>query len=383
MNLRSSSASALSKWIKCQRGWAAKYDNGAERSTPEISGSAGKLGTACHNALEDLVSDGEHVSDGALDYLLECYEHHYHLLFTDRSRYREGKEMLEKWLRVQDWDDFEVIETEVRHEAMIPTSIGDIPFVYIFDRLDRREDGSIRVVDYKSWIKPIQPDQIKDSIQFRMYAAMAHRMFPDAPRIWVVADQLRYDAVGATFSPKECQEIYDELVDLLEEIIETEEPTETLNEDCRYCVRKHECETLWLHSRFNGPLSLEDPEELAVQRFQTDSAIKALRGILTEIDDALIAHAEEEQITGFVGNDGVNVKLSIRRNNVADPLLVSRALGEWGAEFANRYGAFSGPNILKAKDDPANPIPAEVMARVVDIVRTEYSNPYVTTRKAR
>ncbi|MBT8212180.1 MAG: PD-(D/E)XK nuclease family protein, partial [Acidimicrobiia bacterium] len=318
----------------------------------------------------------------ALDFLLERYEHHYHVLFTDRSRFREGKEMLEKWLSTQDWDGFEVIETEVRHEEMIPTSIGDIPFVYIFDRLDRRNDGSIRVVDYKSWIRPIQAEQIHDSIQFRMYAAMAYRMYPDAPRIWVVADQLRYDPVGATFSPTECEEIYAELVDLLEEIIATEEPAETLNEDCRYCVRKHQCDTLWLHSRFDGPLALDDPPALAAQRYQVDSAIKALRGILGDIDDALIAHAEEEGVTGFVGNDGVAVKLSIRRKNIADPLLVARALGEHGQTFADRYGEMSGPNVLKARKDLANPIPVDVMKNVVDTLRTEYSNPYVTTRKA-
>lgn len=386
MNLKSLSASQLKKWLKCPASWAATYDNGTSMRTPELSGSSGSLGSALHEALEDYlvyISHEDYVHDDDADtvFLKAAYRIRYDELFSDQERFKEGQGMLLEWYAKQDWDGFEVVETEIRHEFPMDLSIGIIPFVYLFDRLDMRDDGIPRVVDYKSWIVPIQPEDIKADPQFRLYAAMAHLRFPDAERIQVVADQLRYDAVGAFFTAKECQEILTWLFDKAEEIITTEVARETLNEDCRYCIRKHQCETLAVHAKFDGPVSLDDIPALAVRRYELDSAMKAAKMMKDDIDAALIAHAEETEQIAFEGNDGVKVKLSVRRKNVGDPVLIGRALGAHTTDFTARYGDLNGPNVIKAAKDPANTIPGHIMEAAERAVRVEYSSPYVTTKK--
>ena len=384
MKLKTLSASALQKWLHCEAGWASRYHNGTDMRTPELSGSSGSLGTVCHNVLEDYLNHDVFHEDPTAQrkWLKEAFFGHYYLLFNDSDRFKEGEKMLLDWHARQDWSGFEVLETEVKHEYFLQTSIGEVPFTFIFDRLDRKDDGSIRVVDYKSWIMPVQPEDIKSKPQFKLYAAMALLLYPDAPRVWVVADQLRYDSVGASFSKAECEEILGWLMIKAEEIINTETPSETINEDCRYCVRRHECKTLQLHAQFTGPLSLDNIPDLAKQRYEVDSAWKALKMIKDDIDAALIAHAEETEQTTFAGDDNVSVKLSVRRKNVGDPVMIARALGEHSKVYSERYGEMNGPSIQKALKDPANPIPEDVMAAASDTVRVEYSNPYVTTKKA-
>ena len=116
-----------------------------------MSGSAADLGTACHGALEGFIKAGCHLAGAGatIKTLLGFYEPEYWKVFSDTSRFDEGRIMLERWFDRMDFFGRKVLSTELKET--FPLKLGDkiIPITYIWDRCDEALDGSIEVIDYK------------------------------------------------------------------------------------------------------------------------------------------------------------------------------------------------------------------------------------------
>ena len=383
MKLKRLSASALKMFVSCPRRWQARYDNGFDKSTPELSGSSASLGTACHEAIE--IFYNEHATDspdswadqGLWPTLLKLYSDAYAENMDDQSRFDEGAQMMKKWFNRQRDFGAKVIGNEYEATIEVQTSQGPVPIIMILDRVEELPDGAIRIIDYKSWVQFTKADEIKDSVQFKTYAAVAGQIWPDAPKIWLVVDALRYDEVGVAYNRSELDEAWDWIAEKAEEIIAMKEPKEVLNSECRYCVRRHECETMQIHSAVTGPESLSEhmtPADIADKRYGLQVGIKAMEAMLEDCDDHLLSHAAVEERLTIEGTNGVTAKVGVRKNRKVDEIGFRNELGPARySEFLDTFGKVGIKSIERAQETG--------WGDYTHHITTSLGNPYITAKK--
>lgn len=326
-------------------------------SVPTKGGKAADLGTAVHDTLERAILNFDMKPAGMpLDYLIELWDDVYSEYFPTEEFHDEGKVMLEDWWHRQDWSDREVLSCEVKEFFPLntppgegwmypdptdadpkpsPVSGGDfVKFNYIWDRADRRPStGDIEIVDYKSSRIPITPDKLKNLIQARCYALAAQLKYPDAPRIWVVYEMMRYDAVGAVFTTEENRRTWKWLQNVVYRIWADDDPREVLNDECRWCVRSGGCDTLMRVAAQGGLPAINNPHMAADRRGLLFSARKALNDQITELDDYLMETMDQNGTTE-IETPTTRVTLNVRGRRKVD---AQRVIDLLGADKARAY----------------------------------------------
>lgn len=321
---KSLSASAVACFASCPARYKAEWIE----KVPSPSGSAALLGTTAHSALEDFVASGQAQDGAPVAVLKDLFDKHYWTNFTTDDRMFEGHEMMEKWHGRQDWKGVEVISTERKEGFELPTSQGAVRFNFILDRLDKLEDGTIRVVDYKSNFISMTYDQLRSLIQPQVYGMGARLKFPKAPKIWVEFDFLRHQPIGVMVDKVDNRATWEYLKTMAEAILASDGTEERICAECQYCVRRHECDTLNKHIIGGGPLSImEDPGATAKRRMDLFNAQKAIKIMIGEIDEVLTAHLEHEGLAEFETSE-VSVSLSSSRRRGVDSQMVAGLVGE-------------------------------------------------------
>lgn len=335
MEPKTLSASAASMFETCEARYKASYTDRAS----DIQNNAANLGSACHEALELWVNTGQYKApwpdimarEKAMNVIWNSVYYDY---FSTPEFFEDGWEMLRHWLQREDWEGRAVISTEQKNSFMIPTSRGDLQFNYIIDRMDQLYDGSIDVVDYKSVRRPITHEQMSVMIQPRAYAVAAMIEYPEAPEIWVTYDLLRYNTVSVKFTRDDCVKTWKYLRALAERIYSSDGSQETLNPECRFCVRKQSCETLKSNVNAGGVMSLgtlEDvSDQLAVLTYQKSGIDQAI----TELQEQGLIMAEAEGVHAWETETTVaKITASGRRS-----LDNNRAAQILGPDIMSRYG---------------------------------------------
>lgn len=337
---KSLSASALLVAEACP----ARYHSEYILRSPQPQNPAAALGTTVHAALEWYVKTVyiDKTREPSLDYLLQLFRMHYATEFgtfdTDSDNYRDGVEMLKAWFKRTDFDEREVISCELKTSYPIQTSAGEIPFNYIWDRFDRIGDNEYEVIDYKSIRVGFQPNALRNKIQARIYGLMAQILKPDAQRIWVTFDLLRHDGpVSAVFSRADNIATWNYIHDMAEKILATPETDlpETLNVDCRWCVRKVNCTALQGNVAGGGIFTKDKVDEDLVDfRAMLDYQRKAIEQVTKELDAIILAQALREDAVIFESPDNqLEIGWSSRR--AVDPERVFLVLGN--SELFNKY----------------------------------------------
>ena len=335
------SASSILVSEACLARWRVENLNKA----PQMSSDPADVGTTCHFAFEMFVDavyiKKTHTWDDVA-YLTDLYKIGYVQTFGnadfETAQFADGAALVAKWYdRNRHGLPNEVFSTEVKSTFPLKTSIGVIPFTYIWDRCDILNETTVEIVDYKSIRAPIKADDLKKKVQPRAYALAAQIQFPHAQRIWVSFDMLRHDGiVGVVFTKEENAATYRYLQRAAERIIATPEDDapETLNPECNYCLRKSICETLEKANRNGSVLGLT-VEQLAEKRIKVQSQIKALEYLDAELDTLLMAECEQRDVIDFeVGPWKVEMTASARRK-ATNAAAITRIVGP---ELATRYG---------------------------------------------
>lgn len=342
------SATAILTFQGCEARFRANYIDRAK----EMSGSAAELGTAGHNTLERWVVEGYHYPRHDYDLLREIFDEEYAKIFgSDNSRRDEGRKMMKNWWeRSGDeyWEGRTVLSTEQKRTFDLKLPDGTvIPFTYIMDRMDELSNGDIDVVDYKSVSAPVQPEEMKERIQPRSYALAAQIEFPDAPAIWMNFDLLRYDIVGQKFSREDNIKTWKYLQEVAQQILESDGTRETLNPECRWCVRKHECRTLNAHVDAGGVLGITELDDAIDRRAELNYKLGALRTVMDELDHMILDQFEEQELIDHqTANTKVNINVSSRRE--ADSERIIKVIGP---SIAARYGKIGVTDLDKILKD--------------------------------
>lgn len=354
MKLTSLSATAAQVFELCEARWRAER---VDWATSPGSRAAG-LGTVCHGALEGFVQDKIY-DDLSIDQdaaLLGYYTAAYEAQFADKSYFDEGLKLCLGWLHRQIWAGRTVLSTETKENFMLPTSIGRIPVNFIWDRCDEMADGTIEIVDYKTNVAPLTHEELQHNVQARLYGLAAQIKFPAAEMIWVTFDYLRHQPVGVRFTKDQNAETYRYMRRLAERIIVSDGSVETLNDQCKWCVRRHECRKLKEHVHVGGILGITDPVVAADRRRELDAAAQALKVMIEELDQVILAHMDDIEEAEFA-TDTTEVRLDISSRRHIDDRLAADVLG---GDIMARYGGltmasidalFKGKEITDAQKD--------------------------------
>lgn len=269
----------------------------------------------------------------SLEALLELFKMSFAAEFgtfdTDSDDYQDGVDMLKRWFARTDFSDREVISCEKKTSFPIKTSIGDIPFNYIWDRFDKLSETEFEVVDYKSVRLPVSPHDLKKKIQARCYGLAAQILHPTAERIWVRFDLLRHESVATVFTKAENAATWQYLKKSAERIIAASEDelVETLNTECNWCVRKLSCKALQSNIAGGGIFTVGKAMDMVDLRAQLEAQVKGIKQLIMEIDEVILHEASETETLEFETElNRLEIGWSSRR--AVDPERVLRMVGD-------------------------------------------------------
>jgi RecB family exonuclease len=345
---KSLSASSVLVSEACMARWRAEYF----LKTPSENSDPAGVGTSVHYALEHFVRDVYLESKYGWDqvqHLNAYYQIGYVETFNstnfDTDNFRDGATLVAKWYE-QNKEGLanKVLTCEVKENFPIKTSIGVIPFNFIWDRADQIDETTYEVVDYKSIRAPVQPSELKEKIQPRAYALAAQIKWPHAEKIWVTFDMLRYGPVGTVFTRDENAQTYRYIRRAAERIIAQDEGTveETINLECKWCIRKVNCDTLQ-KSVLGGTVHGLSIEEVAERKERIANQLLALKYADEELDKVLVAYGELNDLFAFDAGE-FDVKLTSRPYRKPNSNAIANIVG---AELAKKYGNFTMTNIDK------------------------------------
>lgn len=355
------SASSLDVASKCLAQWkATSFERGSGIGNP-----AAMLGSTLHLALENYTAP-EILAKRDWDFsvLYQMYLDAFKEIWgtfpaNSEQWFQEGLEIIRKWYerpdQASDLWDVDIISREVKKSFDVPyidPTDGTkkfVPFNYIIDRLDKLDEGEYRVVDYKSQRVPLQPDELKFKIQPRAYALAVQIAYPDAVKIWVQYDFLRYDRVGTLFTRDDQVETWANIKQMLQRIVDTpaNNAPETLNEGCRYCVRRITCNTVQSNIRVGGIFAMSI-EELVQKYYEIKSVLDANKMTLDDIDGAVMRHLAETDQTEL-DLPFAKVKVTSKRTRTVNRDLASQILGP---ELMAQYGRLNVSDIDALRKDP-------------------------------
>ena len=346
MKPKSFSASALHVADLCLSRYRAEN---IERSRG-MGGIAASLGTSVHGALEEYVKavylDKTAAPD--LKMLLMLFQVSYVKTFgsneTDTEEYKDGVKMLKAWFKRDDLGQpgRVVLSCEVKTNFKLKTSLGEIPFNYIWDRFDQVGPSEYKVVDYKTNRWGINPQDLKGHLQARCYALAAAIQLKDKnpDRIWVELDMLRHEGpVAVVFTRDENAATWRYINALAQRIIDTpdEEVQETLNGECNFCVKKATCSAILKNISSGGIMSITSAKEAVDLRVQLEYQKKVATQLINELDTMILTEAQETDTLEFESDTNkLIVGISSRREVEAD--FVEKIIGP---ELFRKYGGRS------------------------------------------
>ena len=349
--------------------------------------TAASLGTSVHGALEmyvlNCVNDDKFpaTEKQLLEFFKMSYASTFGSMDFDTVDYADGVDMLKRWIKRTDFSTFTVLSAEVKESFPIQTSVGNIPFNYIWDRYDLIKPGEYRVVDYKTNRWGINPQDLKKKIQARAYAVAAQIKLKGQPvdRIWVEFDMLRHEGpVGTVFTFEENVAMWNFMKGTAERIIATPEGSapETLNPECNFCVRKVRCGALRKNLMVGGIGSVASAADAVDLRAALSYQAKAIDSALKEIDTIVLAEAKKRDIANFESDmNEMTINVSSRRSVDGDRL--SLIIGD---ALFNKYG---GKSITMANFDKllkGTELTDEQKAQVRALVYSNKGEPRVNSK---
>lgn len=350
-----------------------------------ISNIAAELGTSCHDALEMYVVavyiNKTHEPD--IEFITDLYKMSFMKTFGTSDlgdpKFKEGLAMVKAWWKRTDFTGFTVISAEVKENFPIPTSVGNIPFNYIWDRHDQMDDGDVRVVDYKTNQASLNTEQLRNKVQARCYSLACRIKYPEAKRIWIEFDMLRHDGpVGVVFSREDDVNTWAWIKGEAQRIIDTPDSKvpERLNGECLFCVRKTSCTLLQKNIATGGAFSHGTAVDMVDLRANLEYQKKAAEAAIKELDEIILGESKATDVIDFESESNSLVIASTGRRGV-DPDRVRMVIGE---ELFSAYGNASITLATVEKLLKGDEISEQQKVQLGSLISKKYGEPKVSVK---
>jgi RecB family exonuclease len=288
------SYSRLARFEQCPLSFKLHYieKREAEPGTPL------RFGKLMHAVLERLLREvvedersGPLPESRALDLLREAWAAEG---LTGIDVFQEGIDILKTFVRDQgviDHQDVLAIEREFR----LP--VGPFTVLGFIDRVDRVDDETVEVIDYKTNRQLFTRDEVDTSLQMSLYHLAAQRLWPWAKKVRLTFLMLRHGLRMTTERSPEQLEAALAYVEALGRRTETAtEFPPRLNPNCSYCDHRGHCPAY--AEALTGKRDvvcedLADLEAVAREREEVARLAKVLYARKDELEQVLKAHLQE------------------------------------------------------------------------------------------
>jgi RecB family exonuclease len=274
---------------------------------PSAPGIELRFGKAVHWTLEQLV--GEHTLDRkaeplSIDHALDLWQ----VAWTNEGLtgvglFGEGTEIVKSFCRGEGIvDPRDVLAVERAFEL----PIGRFKVVGSIDRIDRIDDFTIRVRDYKTNRLVFSRDEVTESLQLSLYQMAAQALFPWARTIELQFDMLRHDLrLKTSRTPEQLEAARRYVIAVGEQTESAREYPARPNSNCVYCDHKAQCRAYAdavAGKRSFVAQDLGDLEAVAREREEVARIAKiayARKSELEEVLKARLGEAERLELAGM------------------------------------------------------------------------------------
>jgi len=265
-----------------------------------------RFGSLLHTVLEQLylwVIREEHAGRLPEEHALELYREAWSRSgLSGFGIYQEGLDILKAYLRehaMVDHRDILAVEKEFRLQIAGYEVLGYI------DRVDRIDDETVEVIDYKTNRLLFTRDEVDSDLQLTVYLMAARQAWPWAKKIRLVFHLLRHGVRMVTERTDEQIEAAREYIVALGKQTESaDEYPPRINPNCQYCDHRQHCPAY--QEAVAGQVevvksSKNDLESIAREREQVANLAKILYGRKAELERILKAQLEEQDTLELAG----------------------------------------------------------------------------------
>ena len=296
------SYSRIARYEQCPLSFKLHYVDG-ETAEP---GDPLNFGKVVHAVLERLMNDvmlqersGPLSADTALEYFRQEWESSG---MSGIELFREGIDIIKDFVRMQGEVDHRDI-LAVEKEFNLP--VGPFTVLGYIDRVDRVDDETVEIIDYKTNRMLFTRDEVDSSLQMSLYHLAARQLWPWAKNVKLTFWMLRH---GIRMTTERTAEQLDAALRYVETVGRmTEEATEfppRLNTNCVWCDHHQRCPAYANALKGNRDFICEDIEDLeavAREREEVARLAKILYARKSELEGVLKAHLQEHDELELAG----------------------------------------------------------------------------------
>lgn len=265
-------------------------------------GTALLFGSAIHDVLERLVKyhkDNNETCMPDLDRALSLWDDTFSESSLSGSKiYQEGVDILTDWCKSYGFVNWSRVLDVEREFAM---RLGTFEVIGYIDRIDKVNDTTVGVVDYKTNRRLFTRDDLDNSLQLTIYALAVKEIYPWAKTVRLKFDMLRHGVSQYTDrDERQLEAAKRYIVNIAKRISDLKSDPDsvwpaTINTNCNWCDHRKNCtayaEALTGEQIFRA--SDESYEEICKERETLGAQIKILKSRKSEIDDILKATLEK------------------------------------------------------------------------------------------
>jgi CRISPR/Cas system-associated exonuclease Cas4 (RecB family) len=292
-----------------------------ERSKPT---EAQMFGTFLHSVLEEMhtrAAEAEFVGSwsgpGIGEQIDEIYKQEWIKgALSSVDLFKEGREIIDLWIDTHgEIDSYAVLSNEQQFNIEIN---GHHVMGYI-DRIDRVNDTTVKVVDYKSNRMLYSEHDLTHNLQLSIYSMAARVLYPWAKYVELEFDMLRHGCVQRTTRTLDDLETAADYVEAMaEKALREKEFAPQLNRLCNWCDYRDNC-TAYVTAITEAPITIDEREAILVVEKLAGDRRKAL-------DEAIKTRIEME---GPFTNNGKLYELRTKTNRSYKPADTVRVIAEF------------------------------------------------------
>ena len=296
------SYSRISRYIDCPMSFYRRYVRG-EKSKPN---DALRFGSLVHEVLEDFYKAliaRKHVGTLPKKEALEIFSTKWASSgMNDPKLFGDGRAIVRNYIASNpDFDHENILAVEKKFRI----ALGDFEILGFIDRIDRVDDSTIRVIDYKTNRLIFFRDEVESDLQLSVYQMAVRELFPDFENVELEFHMLRHDARLKTSRTDEQLEDARAFIEMVGRQIEsaTQWP-DNLGPNCVYCDVASECPAY--HRALLGEVEFlctdeSDIEAVAREREEVASKAKILYARKSRLETILKAKIEHEGAFDSIG----------------------------------------------------------------------------------
>lgn len=213
---------------------------------------------------------------------------------TGLDLFQEGIDILKTFVRDQGALDHQDV-LAIEREFTLP--VGPFSVLGFIDRVDRVDDETVEVIDYKTNHQLFTRDEVDTSLQMSLYHLAAQRLWPWAKKVRLTFHMLRHGLRMTTERSPEQLEAALAYVETLGRRTEAaKEFPPRLNTNCSYCDHRRHCPAY--AEALTGKRDvvcedLADLEAVAREREEVARLAKVLYARKDELEAVLKAHLQD------------------------------------------------------------------------------------------